>query len=391
MDNEQGFSGLITEDGRPIFTHEHVNRIRQEEASKKESRYFIAQHGAQELGLGGCADITIFGGNRGGGKANTYRTKIATPSGYRKMGDLEVGDLICTPYNGVQRVEAIFEQGEQAVYTLHFDDGTEVSATAEHRFWGRLSPDEEFRVLTTKDILGNYLLNKPFPLSLRAKVYDYAEIPLCGEVEMNEKKTAIDLPLHPYLLGYISGDGYWMFETSGVKLTDNMYTARSLFKYGGYIQRDPKDGYYYLKGLDDKKRKLITKRRDRTPAFIPDEYKTASVECRWDYLRGVLYKKGGQMNRHPYLALPNKRLIEDVADMARSLGIWVKVSRVEDMPGKIGYWKAVFVAPDDKELLAKANRRLHAMVNADMPTHPKSMNVLTKKLQYITKERFKEK
>lgn len=391
MDNEQGFSGLITDDGRPIFTQECVNRIRQEEASKKDSRYFIAQQGAQELGLGGCADITIFGGNRGGGKANTYRTKIATPSGYRKMGDLEVGDPICTPYNGVQRVEAIFEQGEQSVYTLHFDDGTDVSVTGEHRFWCRLSPDEEFRVLTTKDILERYLINKPFPLSLRTNVYEYAEIPLCGEVELNEKKTAIDLPMHPYMLGYISGDGNWMFETSGVKLTDNMYTARSMFKYGGYIRRDPNDGYYYLKGLDDEKRKLITKRRERTPAFIPDEYKTASVECRWDYLRGVMFKKGGQMNRHPYLALPNKRLIEDVADLARSLGIWVKVSRVEDVPGKIGFWKAVFVAPDDKELFSKACRRKYAKVNADMPTSPKSTNVLTKKIQYITKERFKEK
>ena len=60
-------------------------------------------------------NVVITGGNRGGGKANTYGTPVITPTGTKRMGKLEIGDEICTPYEGIQKVSAIYEQGEQTL------------------------------------------------------------------------------------------------------------------------------------------------------------------------------------------------------------------------------------------------------------------------------------
>lgn len=385
-----GFSGLNTMDGKPIYTNSYVEQLRHEESEKKKSNYFIAQKGAQEFGLSNVADIVIFGGNRGGGKANPYYTPVATPSGFRRMGDLEVGDLICTPYNGVQKVSEIFEQGENTVYTFHFDDGTYVTCMDNHRFWARVGQVDDFREMTAREIMSNYVIDRPFPMSLRARKTDYVEIPICGEVELDEKKTVVDLPLHPFILGYISSTGYWHFEKIGLKLSESPFIARVFNKYGYKIRKNKKNGFYYLKGLSDENRRSITCSRSMQLARVPHEYKIASVQARWEYLRGIMFMSGRSAHKHPYLALPNKHLIEGVAEIARSLGIWVRVDQVTDIPEKIGYWRASFIAPNDADLFTRSVQKQRAHVNASTPTKPTEKNILTKKLLCINKSKDKQ-
>lgn len=386
----EGFTGLYTIDGKPIYSQAFVDELREKENSKKKSKVFIAQKGAQEIGLSNDADITIFGGNRGGAKANPYTTPVATPSGFRLMGDLEIDDLICTPYNGVQKVSGIFEQGVNTIYVFHFDDGTEVRCMDNHRFWARTSPTEDFHVMTAREIMGIYALDRPYPLSLRRGKTNFVEFPLCGEVELNEKITSVELPIHPFVLGYISGSGFWNFSMTGVKLSKDQHLARKFSAIGYKIKKNRNDGFYYLKGLDDENRRKITCSRQKQPARIPSEYKNASVQARWEYLRGVMFQNGRSMHKHPYLALPNKELIEDVAEVARSLGIWARVSQIEDDPERIGYWKVAFVAPNDADLFARTNFKLRAHVNANTPKKPNEKNVLTKTLQYITKSKHRQ-
>lgn len=390
MISTTGLTGLNTIDGRPIYSHDFLQQIRSTVDFGKKSNYFIVQEGAQESGLGCTADIIVFGGNRGGGKANTYNTPVATPSGFRRMGDLEVGDLICTPYNGIQKVSAIHEQGVNTVYVFHFDDGTTVDCMDNHRFWARTNVAESFHEMTAREIMDLYKIGNPYPLSLRKGVNSFIEIPLCGEVELNESKTALELPMHPYLLGFISGTGFWNFSMYGVRLTKDPYLARMFHTFGYKLKKNRKDGFYYLRGLSDEDRRRITCSRQEQPAQVPAEYKTASVQSRWDYLRGVMYANGRSAKKHPYLALPNKQLIEDIAEVARSLGVWARVTQVEDEPERIGFWKVTFIAPDDSRFFSKTNFRLRAHVNADVPKRPDAKNVLTKKLQYITKSKHKQ-
>lgn len=383
-------TGLRTPDGKTIYSQEQVDGLREREDNKKKSNYFIAQKGAQEVGLSSDVDIVVYGGNRGGGKANPYSTPVATPSGFRKMGDLEIGDLICTPYNGVQIVSGIHEQGINTVYVLHFDDGTTVTCMDNHRFWARTKITEDFHEMTAKEIIGLYKIGTPFPLSLRNGGLDFVEFPLCGEVQMNERRSSVDLPIHPFILGYISGTGFWNFGMDGIKLTKDSYLAHKFYSIGYNIKKNQKDGFYYLRGLSDEDRQKITFSRSEQPARIPLEYKTASINARWEYLRGVMFQKGRSMHKHPYLALPNKDLIEDVAEVARSLGIWARISQIEDDPERIGFWKVAFVAPDDGKLFERVNFKIRAHKNAEIPKSPEQQNVLTKKLQYITKSKHRQ-
>lgn len=390
MDEQKYDSGLKTLDGKQIRTQDYAAMLRESEGEKKDSKFFVAQKGAQEFGLSSVADIIVFGGNRGGGKANPYSTPVATPSGFRKMGDLEVGDLICTPYDGVQKVSEIFEQGENTVYVFHFDDGTVVTCMDNHRFWARPAATEDFREMTAREIMDRYVIDKPYPLSMRDVYADYVEVPLCGEVQLNEKKTEIDLPIHPFILGYVSGTGYWQFDMKGLKITNSPYAVMPMYKYGNNI-RKKRDGFYYLTGLSDKDRRRVTCARMREPASVPYEYKVASVRARWEYLRGIMFQNGRSLRKHPQLALPNKRLIDGVAEIARSLGMWARVSKVDDEPGQIGYWKVTIVAPDDRKVFGKVKYQKRAHVNAPVPKGPNEKDVLTKKLLYITKSKHKQK
>ena len=363
--------------------------LRKQEEKKKNSRFLIAHADAQENDLHSTVDILVTGGNRGGGKANPYSTPVATPEGFRKMGDLEVGDLICTPYNGVQKVEQIFEQGEQTVYVFHFDDGTEVRCMDNHRFWARPSASDDFRVMTAREIMDLYKIDIPFPLSLRKGIHEYVEIPLCGEVELNENVTAIDLPIHPFALGLASSTGYWKFSRKGARVGKDPFTARHIYNYG-YKIRKSRDNFYYIKGISDENRRKITCVRAEQPAKIPHEYMTASIQARWHYLRGIMHGAGRSQKKHPYIALPNKKLIEDVAQMARSLGIWARVSQVEDDVEKIGFWRCSFISPSDKKMFSKQVWADRAHINAEWPTRPTSKNVLTKKLQFVTKTKYRQ-
>jgi hypothetical protein len=307
------------------------------------------------------------------------------------MGDLEVGDYICTPYNGIQKVSNIYEQGEHTIYGFHFDDGTTVSCMDNHRFWARTKPDEEFHEMTAREIMDIYKIDAPYPMSLRKGETDYVEFPLCGEVQLTEKRTISDLPLHPFLLGYISAQGTWQFDKEGIRLCNSSYDVVPLYKYGYAIGKDKKSGYYYLRGLSKENKKRITSSCIKQQARIPLEYQTASIEARWEYIRGIMYKYGKKTRTTPNISMPNKRLAEEIAQMARSLGMWAKVVQEEADINRMGWWKVVMNAPDNKEMFTMPNKKAFARTNAPIPASPHEQDCLTKKLICVKKSKLKQK
>ena len=391
----QKISGLSTKDGKPIYMNGHIEELRAVEEEKRKSktpsRIFISQTGAQEHVQHSSADVDGTGGNRGGGKANTYNTPVVTPAGFRKMGDLEEGDLICTPYEGVQKVEAIFEQGENTVYSFHFDDGTESHVMDNHRFWARENDLEPFHVMTAREIMKHYVIDRKYPISMKHNSQAYLEIPLCGEVKMNEDINPVDLPLHPFVLGYISCTGFWEFGYRGLLISNSRFVAVTFKKYGYRIWRERVSGNYYLRGLTDYNRLKITGSRNKQLARIPDIYMTASIESRWQYLKGLMFTAGKSAKKHPYISFPNKHLAQQVAQMARSLGMWVKISEEQDEVDKVGFWRVSFIAPNDKEMFVNQSRALRAHVNAEIPTSPDCQGVLTKKILWVSKCQNKAK
>lgn len=66
-DLDDKFCGIKTTDGQDVLTYDYVEALRQDE--KLRGKAFAPQKGGQESLLSTAADITIYGGKRGGGKS----------------------------------------------------------------------------------------------------------------------------------------------------------------------------------------------------------------------------------------------------------------------------------------------------------------------------------
>jgi intracellular multiplication protein IcmO len=94
-------------------------------------------------------------GTTGSGKPQPVHANVLTPSGWRKMGELVVGDVVCTPDGKTAPILRVFEQGIQNVWTLRLRDGRKAQATGDH-LWRVLTrqPDgkEEAQTITTDGV-----------------------------------------------------------------------------------------------------------------------------------------------------------------------------------------------------------------------------------------------
>jgi hypothetical protein len=122
------------------------------------------------------------------GKAQPLYSKIQTPYGEVKIGDLEIGDKIFSSNGNITEVLGVYPQGLQNVYEITFTDGVKVRCSDEHLWAVRTKKMKHNgrgfnKILTLKEMLGIGLY------SLRNdnhKNYRY-EIPLTKEIDYEEQ------------------------------------------------------------------------------------------------------------------------------------------------------------------------------------------------------------
>lgn len=88
----------------------------------RQQRKFLSYEGLEAL----------YGGAAGGGKALAAGSGVLTPTGYVPIEDVKIGMVISNPDGGVARVTGYYPQGTQAVYNVHFSDGSIVRCTRDH-------------------------------------------------------------------------------------------------------------------------------------------------------------------------------------------------------------------------------------------------------------------
>jgi hypothetical protein len=131
----------------------------------------------------------------GFGKSQPLYTPIRTPGGWTTMGELSVGSVVSGADGKPTKVTAIYPQPPKEVFELTFYDGRKVRACAEHlwqSYYVNTTENQRWKVRDTAEIMR--LINMPNP-----RVY----LPLIEPEDFAHK----DLPLHPYLLGVLLGDG----------------------------------------------------------------------------------------------------------------------------------------------------------------------------------------
>lgn len=157
------------------------------------------------------------------GKAQPLDSKVLTPTGWRCMGDLCVGDLVTGHDGRLAPVTGVFPQGEKEIYRVSFEDGRAVECCDEH-LWKVWDGHHQH---TTKGIYGPRKVESSsgwsvLPLRQIARWFQKgllksktAAVPLVSpfSIEMPPQ----DLPIPPYVLGVLLGDGH--FAKHGVQLT----------------------------------------------------------------------------------------------------------------------------------------------------------------------------
>ncbi len=140
----------------------------------------------------------------GGGKAQPMGATVMTPFGARPIGDLSIGDVISNPDGGMQQVTGVFPQGEKEVFEIEVSDGGKTRCCGDH-LWRLFTSSDCSRKTGGRVVSLNEILQK----GLREPHGKWAtwrwRLPDLQPVEFADYGE--ELPLDPYLLGLLLGDG----------------------------------------------------------------------------------------------------------------------------------------------------------------------------------------
>ena len=177
-----------------------------------------AQFAAEDLG--NCLLI----GPSGSGKAQPLDAKVLTPTGFRCMGDLAKGDLVIAPDGRSAPITGVYPQGEKEIYRVTFADGRAAECCDDHlwKVWQRFKSHETGKCHKERKAIpgGGRWQVKPLSairqrLSKGNSLSVATAIPLVDPYAIELPPQ--DLPISPYALGALLGDG--CFSKTSVRLT----------------------------------------------------------------------------------------------------------------------------------------------------------------------------
>jgi len=275
------------------------------------------------------------------GRAQPVSTGVLTPDGFRPIGSLRVGDLVTGSDGLPTPVLGVYPQGRKQVFRVRAQDGASTVCCGEH-LWHVFTPEDRHRgkpgrVLETKDMVG---------LLRRAHQHRY-ELPLLSAPAEFEPR---DVPLDPYALGLLLGDGCLTTRTTPSFTTADPELAEALEASLDGIELRRKGAYdYVLRGggrggvivanpVTAALRELGLAGTHSHSKFIPDCYLHNSSDVRIGLLQGLLDSDGGPVAqrgrtcRIQYTTC-SELLGNHVAYLVRSLG-GVAYSRRREAAGR---------------------------------------------------------
>ena len=291
--------------------------------------WVMAEKGCITWGPGACGKFTLL------------TEPVFTSSGVTTVGSLSVGDYIIAATGYPARVEKIFEQYDRPLYVVRFSDGTETVCGDEHlwtvRYWGRVRWEGPRK--TRKAVHG--FVTRTMTTERLASWKDIkrrsASIPLTEPVEFDRH----DVPVDPYMLGCLIGDGSLCGTISLTSHPDDV-ELRERFRQGlaekfpGYELHAVKgsgtawlvtgQGRGHTNAVKTALRDLGLFGHRAETKFIPDLYKFNSADVRFELLAGLFDTDGTVSKKgHVSYCTVSKQLAEDVKFLLQSIGASVTV------------------------------------------------------------------
>ena len=283
--------------------------------------------------FGGLAlgKLVEFYGEEHGGKALGLDCGILTPTGYVKMRDITVGTKVIDGTGKVTTVSGVYPQGVKPMYRITFADHSSIDCSDEH-LWEvqyHSSHGIKSKVMSTLELLQDYKTTKSGRNYFKYSI----PTPIISDIDTNS-----DLPIDPYLLGVLIGDGSLSNTSRGIRVTisePDIFSRVSMLLSNWNMELRNIIGTYDYRichidsipnqyssnktlrsTLDDLG--LLGKSVDK---HIPKEYLYTSVENRLRLLQG-LYDIDGYTykNGRASYTTSSKQLSDDFSFLVRSLG-----------------------------------------------------------------------
>ena len=262
------------------------------------------------------------------GRSQPYWSRVLTPSGFRPIGSLSVGDLVIGSDGRPTPVLGVYPQGRREFFRVRTQDGASTLCCGEH-LWAVATRDDRrrgkpLRVLETREMIGQ----------LRAAHYHRFELPLVSQAVAFVPR---EVPLDPYALGLLLGDGSLSAKMTGFTSTDPELILALEQSINGIELRYRSRFDYYVRptaggqGVRVANPVLVALRElglagtRSTTKFIPECYLHNSASVRLAMLQGLLDTDGGPVRQEGrtcrvQYTTTSPRLRDDVVFLVRSLG-----------------------------------------------------------------------
>ncbi len=281
------------------------------------------------------------------GRAQPLPCAVLTPDGFRPIGSLRVGDLVLGSDGLPTPVLGVYPQGRKEVFQLRAQDGASTFCCGEH-LWSVVTPADRRRgkpprILETREMIGH----------LRTAHQHRFELPL---LSAPAELPSRDVPMDPYALGLLLGDGCLTTKTTPsfsttdpelVEALDQLLDGVELRRKNrlDYVlhQVGPKGGAVGLANpVTSALRELELAGTTSSTKFVPEVYLSNDPSIRLAVLQGLLDSDGGPVTqrgrscRIQYTTC-SERLRDDVVFLVRSLGgvaYWRRRKAAGRAPGR---------------------------------------------------------
>lgn len=286
---------------------------------------------------------TLIADPPGLGKGSPLWVKVLTPNGWQQIGDLVVGDPIIGADGRAHTVTGVYDKGVLPTYRVEFNDGASVHVDGDHLWTVRRRKESNGYQPAWETLETRELIERAYPGGLHT---NKIEIPLVKPVEYEP----IELPLDPYVIGALLGDGgitqkaiYFTNIDQGV-----LYQMATRVPTGLCLRHSDRNAYRVVpeqprtQGIPNPAiralRSLGLMGRGSDDKFIPESYLRASPEERLLLLQGLMDTDGYCAKDGTTQFSSNSKALRDgVAELVQSLGGNARKSDKISASGKCHY------------------------------------------------------
>ena len=264
------------------------------------------------------------------GKLCADSTDVLTTKGWKKHGDLAVGDYVYHPSGKPVRVVAVSEKAEASML-LRVSNGAEIKVHPNHEWTVIDCSTKRAKTLETREFLEpNKRTGKPTPLLTgTVKRRCRFQLPDHGQMQFEEKELLMD----PYVLGIWLGDGYASKSAIAMSKEDTDVIVPEFARRGyaiGPQHEHPTTGVIttYITpegklgpGKMGRFAREIRELNVYNNKHIPEQYLRGSLQQRLDLAAGLIDSDGHvDETSRVFFSTTNEALRDQVFDLFSTLG-----------------------------------------------------------------------